>query len=955
MKSISSLKIALTLSVIFWSAINLQAQTAIQPSGSGTSTDPYLIASLENLTWVSQNSSSWSKYFSQTADIDASATGEGGDWGTAGWQPIGNSMIYFRGTYNGNFYTISNLYVYRPATSGVGLIGYSTGTIKNVIMENVDITGYQYTGGLTGTSGCIMNSSVSGRVTANGTQCGGIAGFPMGNVYRCFSTAAITGTYFVGGIIGNTDSDVYDCFATGPVSGTSDVGGLIGYLDKSDPDVYRCYSIGSVSGSGGGLIGGVDGNGDAYYSYWNTETSGKTSSAGGTAKTTPEMKTQTTYSTWDFSTTSGIWAMDSEGSINDGYPYLTWQITPATQASAISFSDIEDLQMTVTWTNGDATRRVAFIKEGASGSATPVMANSYTAQSVYGSGTQIGSTGWYCIYNGTDNSVTVTGLTVATDYIVQVFEYNGSDGAQRYLRSTSTDNPKSTTTSASGIAYLTTNAISDITCSSAQSGGAFTYAGGSAITAKGVCWSTASNPTVADNYTNDGTGSTAFTSALTGLDDETTYHVRAYATNSYGTSYGDDVTLRTLGSSPGTALNFDGTDDYVSIADNDSLDLTTDYTIEAWIKPETFGKSEGIVSKYQTSSNKGYVLRTGNSGNYRGLCIDELQTADNLLTAGTWYHVAAVNDNGTRHLYLDGVEQTLSGTAMTVANSSNPLCIGRDFSSRYFDGSIDEVRIWKVVRTIQEIRENMYKALDSSGDDLVVYWQFNDNSGATLSATSGAYNGTLTNMDTASVWVSSTIPFGSGSTDCNTSFISGTTQIGNVQVTTTDDFDNSVSLYVTEVDRTPNVMPDGISFAGDRYFVIKCYGTPGTFAVNLKFTFGAGVLSSQGDTAPSGLILYHRDSSSEGEWTSVAVGSEVSSAAGTVVFNNISSFSQFAVAEDYDASLPVSLTEFSAEPFGNTVKLTWRTESETENLGFIIGRRNTETGEWEEIASYLSC
>jgi hypothetical protein len=87
----------------------------------------------------------------------------------------------------------------------------------------------------------------------------------------------------------------------------------------------------------------------------------------------------------------------------------------------------------------------------------------------------------------------------------------------------------------------------------------------------------------------------------------------------------------------------------------------------------------------------------------------------------------------------------------------------------------------------------------------------------------------------------------------------------------------------------------------------------------------------------------------------VAGGSEVSSAAGTVVFNNISSFSQFAVAEDYDASLPVSLTEFSAEPFGNTVKLTWRTESETENLGFIIGRRNTETGEWEEIASYLSC
>jgi hypothetical protein len=238
------------------------AQTAIQPSGSGTSTDPYLIASLENLTWVSQNSSSWSKYFSQTADIDASATGEGGDWGTAGWQPIGNSMIYFRGTYNGNFYTISNLYVYRPATSGVGLIGYSTGTIKNVIMENVDITGIQYTGGLTGTSGCIMYSSVSGRVTRQWNSMRGIAGFPMAMFIDVFLRAAITGTYFVGGIIGNTDSEVYDCFATGPVSGTSDVGGLIGYLDKSDPMYTDAIRL-AVCREWGWLIGGVDGNGDA--------------------------------------------------------------------------------------------------------------------------------------------------------------------------------------------------------------------------------------------------------------------------------------------------------------------------------------------------------------------------------------------------------------------------------------------------------------------------------------------------------------------------------------------------------------------------------------------------------------------------------------------------------------------------------------------------------------------
>jgi len=90
---------------------------------------------------------------------------------------------------------------------------------------------------------------------------------------------------------------------------------------------------------------------------------------------------------------------------------------------------------------------------------------------------------------------------------------------------------------------LTTEAVSDITETTATSGGNITDDGGSDITARGVCYSTSPNPTIDDNTTNDGTGTGTFTSNLTG---NTTYYVRAYATNSEGTAYGDEVQFTTL-------------------------------------------------------------------------------------------------------------------------------------------------------------------------------------------------------------------------------------------------------------------------------------------------------------------------------------------------------------------------------------------------------------------------
>ena len=94
---------------------------------------------------------------------------------------------------------------------------------------------------------------------------------------------------------------------------------------------------------------------------------------------------------------------------------------------------------------------------------------------------------------------------------------------------------------------ITTVAVTDSTTTGAVSGGNITSDGGKAITARGVCWSTKANPSTIypDSITTDGTGTGVFASTITGLIPNKSFHVRAYATNSEGTSYGQDISFRT--------------------------------------------------------------------------------------------------------------------------------------------------------------------------------------------------------------------------------------------------------------------------------------------------------------------------------------------------------------------------------------------------------------------------
>jgi uncharacterized protein (TIGR02145 family) len=105
------------------------------------------------------------------------------------------------------------------------------------------------------------------------------------------------------------------------------------------------------------------------------------------------------------------------------------------------------------------------------------------------------------------------------------------------------------------VPVLTTSDLSNITQVAATCGGNITNDGGVTVTARGVCWSTSTTPTITNNKTTDGIGVGVYTSQITGLTANTTYYVRAYATNDIGTSYGNSITLKTY---TGTVTDDDG-------------------------------------------------------------------------------------------------------------------------------------------------------------------------------------------------------------------------------------------------------------------------------------------------------------------------------------------------------------------------------------------------------------
>ncbi len=225
-------------------------------------------------------------------------------------------------------------------------------------------------------------------------------------------------------------------------------------------------------------------------------------------------------------------------------------------------------------------------------------------------------------------------------------------------------------------------------------------------------------------------------------------------------------------------LDFDGSNDYVEIPNDPSLNPTNQITVEAWYKP---------VSFYGTGSDpiidKGFVSHTNPAYQYHLSVVGDLYpnfpssigfsislngilysvgTAMNFTVVGQWYHVAAVYNGSKIRFYIDGnlIDSTLASG--TMVDYGKPVRIARFTNlTNCLPGQIDEVRIWNDARTEAEIRANCYRQLPNPAGEanLVAYYQFNETSGTTLpDLSSNSNDGTLTNMDPATDWIASTAP-----------------------------------------------------------------------------------------------------------------------------------------------------------------------------------------------------
>jgi uncharacterized protein (TIGR02145 family) len=239
----------------------------------------------------------------------------------------------------------------------------------------------------------------------------------------------------------------------------------------------------------------------------------------------------------------------------------------------------------------------------------------------------------------------LTQLTPGTNYYVRAYATN-SEGTSYGNEVTFSSNPVL-------LATLTTTTPSTITQTTAVSGGNITLDGGGAITARGVCWSTIANPTIAlTTKTSDGTGTGTFTSNISGLTANTKYYLRAYAINSAGTAYGDEKSfttepIKTATDIDGNVYNLVTIGTQVWMAENLKTTRYNDGTPITNVTDYTWGN-------LQTDAYCWYNNDITNKTPYGALYNWFAAKSGKLCPTG--WHVATLSDWTTLVTYLGGID-----------------------------------------------------------------------------------------------------------------------------------------------------------------------------------------------------------------------------------------------------------------------------------------------------------
>ena len=276
--------------------------------GTGEPNNPYQIYTAEHLNTLSSNTSDYNKHFKLMTDVNmAEYLYDRAVIAPSGIHSSGNFTGFpFNGSFDGNGYVISNLTI--DGHYYLGLFGYLDGhaIVSNLGIEAVDING------------------VADYIAS-------LAGYNYGSIIGCYCTGIVDGNEYVGGLVGDNTigSNIINCYSMTTVNGNEHIGGIAGYTKGN---ITTCYSTGAITGTGMN-VGGLAGERHNSYGivtdcFWDIETSGQTTSAGGVGLTTIQMQSQNTFTDagWDFVGESvngneDIWRIDK-----GDYPHLWWEM-----------------------------------------------------------------------------------------------------------------------------------------------------------------------------------------------------------------------------------------------------------------------------------------------------------------------------------------------------------------------------------------------------------------------------------------------------------------------------------------------------------------------------------------------------------------------------------------------------------------------------------------------------
>lgn len=248
----------------------------------------------------------------------------------------------------------------------------------------------------------------------------------------------------------------------------------------------------------------------------------------------------------------------------------------------------------------------------------------------------------------------------------------------------------------------------------------------------------------------------------------------------------------------GKCLQFDG-GDYAQVLDNPKIEPSNAITVSAWIKPTSpLTSYQMIVDKQASGGSYGYTLRLNNATGkalfriYTNSGHDALGTT--VLTANKWYFIVGTYDGTNVNIYVDGKLETSTPTTGTITYDSSNLHIGRRSDGYYFQGTIDEPKIYPYARTEAQIKEDFNMGAAKLGqadqtflsDGLVGYWKMDETSGISVADASGnGNNGTLTNAQE------------SGTSDASGNTTTTLVDTDSASLSTTDDAYNGMVLRFT--------------------------------------------------------------------------------------------------------------------------------------------------------------